>query len=42
VRKAKTPLWSKRMGNNKKYQLRQDWEQAKEGVMKVALKAKFI
>lgn len=41
IRKAKTPDIAVRLGRDRKKKLRPDWDSARIGVMRVALKAKF-
>lgn len=41
IRKANTPMIAARMGRDRKYPLRKDWESVKDQVMYKALQAKF-
>jgi ribA/ribD-fused uncharacterized protein len=41
IRRAKSPMAAKRMGQSRKHPLRRDWERAKDDVMRTALAAKF-
>ena len=41
VRGARTPMGAARKGRDRKRKLRRDWESAKDGVMRDALRAKF-
>jgi ribA/ribD-fused uncharacterized protein len=41
IRRAKSPTKAKGMGRTRKYRLRRDWEQVKDGVMREAVFAKF-
>jgi N-glycosidase YbiA len=41
IRKATTPFAAAKLGRNRQFLLRKDWEHVKEGVMKDALKFKF-
>jgi ribA/ribD-fused uncharacterized protein len=41
IRKAKSPMIAAWLGNNRNYPLRPDWESAKEGIMRQAMRAKF-
>lgn len=41
VRACATPTQAASMGRSRRYPLRVDWEQEKENVMRVALRAKF-
>lgn len=38
---AKTPMLAARLGRDRKVKLRRDWESVKDGVMRVAVMAKF-
>ena len=41
IRKANTPMIAAKMGRDRKYPLRKDWESVKDNVMYQALQAKF-
>jgi ribA/ribD-fused uncharacterized protein len=41
IRKSKSPANAKKMGRTRKYRLRKDWEQVKDGIMREAVLAKF-
>ena len=41
IRRAKSPMMAARMGRSRKKPLREDWESAKENIMREALSAKF-
>ena len=41
IRRAKSPMIAKRMGNSRKMKLRRDWESVKVEVMRRAVRAKF-
>lgn len=41
IRKADSPAVAKKLGGNRSFKLRADWESVKESVMKVAIAAKF-
>jgi ribA/ribD-fused uncharacterized protein len=41
IRLAKSPMVAARMGRNRKLPLRRDWENAKDNIMREALRAKF-
>lgn len=41
IRRAKSPMIAARMGRNRRWPLRPDWESVKENVMRQALRAKF-
>jgi ribA/ribD-fused uncharacterized protein len=41
IRQAKSPAKAKGMGRSRKYRLRRDWEQVKDGIMREAVLAKF-
>ena len=41
VRKANSPMLAARLGRDHKQKLRDDWESAKVGIMRVAVTAKF-
>jgi N-glycosidase YbiA len=41
IRKASNPAKAKKMGRSRKYRLRKDWEQVKDGIMREAVLAKF-
>jgi ribA/ribD-fused uncharacterized protein len=41
IRAAPTPARAKELGNSRSLPLRKDWEKVKEGVMEIALRAKF-
>jgi ribA/ribD-fused uncharacterized protein len=42
IRRAKSPMIAARLGRSRKQPLREDWESAKETIMREALRAKFI
>ena len=41
IRRANSPMIAARMGRSRKRPLRPDWERAKDGIMREALRAKF-
>ncbi len=41
IRKASSPMLAARLGRDRKHKLRKDWESAKDGVMRKAVRAKF-
>ena len=41
IRRAKSAMAAKRMGQSRKHPLRRDWERVKDDVMRAALAAKF-
>jgi ribA/ribD-fused uncharacterized protein len=41
IRQARSPAKAKSMGRSRKYRLRKDWEQVKDGIMREAVLAKF-
>src|SRR4051794_22382217 len=41
IRQAKSPMIAARMGRNREWPLRSDWEDVKEDIMREALRAKF-
>ena len=41
IRRANSPMIAARLGRNRKWPLRRDWEAVKESVMRQALRAKF-
>jgi ribA/ribD-fused uncharacterized protein len=41
IRKSKSASKAKKMGRTRKYRLRRDWEQVKDGIMRDAVLAKF-
>jgi ribA/ribD-fused uncharacterized protein len=41
IRKAKSAMQAARLGRDRKYKLRPDWESVKIGIMHAAVKAKF-
>ena len=41
IRQAATPGDAARLGRDRKYPLRRDWESVKDNVMRIALRAKF-